>query len=184
MQDWKIEVRAKFLGALRSMEALSLLEIGSGPGRDGLFFHENGLRVTCIDISPVMVELCREKGLHAEVMDARELEFPAASFDAIYCMNSLLHLRRAELPEVLSRMDRILKPEGLVFIGVYGGIDHEGIWDEDFYSPKRFFSFFTDEGIQRVVEDVFEIVSFERIMPEPDAARPFQCLIAKKKDKS
>jgi len=173
-------VRNEFLAALHQTGSQNLLEIGSGPGRDGLFFQENGLHVTCIDLSPVMVELCREKGLHAEVMDARKLDFPESSFDAIYCMNSLLHISRSELPDILLQMDRLLKPDGLVYIGVYGGVDQEGIWEDDYYTPKRFFSFYSDENIQKVVGQVFDIQSFEQILPEPDAKRIFQSLLAKK----
>jgi ubiquinone/menaquinone biosynthesis C-methylase UbiE len=184
MQDWKITVRAKFLAALQQADSHTLLEIGSGPGRDGLFFQENGMEVICVDLSPVMVELCREKGLHAEVMDARKLEFPEASFDAIYCMNSLLHINKSELPDVLLQMDRLLKPGGLVYIGVYGGVDQEGIWEDDFYTPKRFFSFYTDEKIQQVIGQVFDIISFEQILPEPEAKRIFQSMILKKSNVS
>jgi cyclopropane fatty-acyl-phospholipid synthase-like methyltransferase len=74
-----------------------------------------------------MVELCRQKGLTAYVMDMADIRFPAGSFDAIYSMNSLLHLTKAEFPAVLRSIDRLLKTDGVVFIGMYGGRDHEGV---------------------------------------------------------
>jgi SAM-dependent methyltransferase len=74
------------------------LEIGAGTGNDGLYFQNNGLDVTCTDLSPDMVNLCREKGLKAYVMDFLSLDFPPGSFDAIYALNCLLHVPTRELP--------------------------------------------------------------------------------------
>ena len=51
-------------------------------------------------------------------------------------------------------------------MGVYGGHDSEGIWDEDSYRPKRFFSFFDDAHIKNLVSKIFDIVSFKRITIE------------------
>jgi hypothetical protein len=79
-------------------------------------------------------------------------------------------------------MDRLLKPEGLVFIGIYGGPDHEGVWEEDAYTPKRFFSFFTDVRLQQEVSNVFDIISFKTIQTEPDDTLHFQRLVLKKKN--
>lgn len=101
IQEWKEQERANFLYLLQKEDKHTLLEIGSGPGRDGRFFQENGIEVVCIDLSPEMIRLCRQKGLTAYVMDMADLTFPANSFDAVYALNSLLHLTKAELPTVL-----------------------------------------------------------------------------------
>lgn len=163
ISDWKAGERADFLSSLQAEGLTRLLEIGSGPGRDGLFFQENGLRVVCTDLSPQMVECCRRKGLEAHVMDFLSLEFPNRSFDAIYALNCLLHVPRKDLPEVLARIDALLKPGGLFYCGVYGGRDFEGIWDEDEQDPKRFFSYYTDDGIRAVMEQRFRVERFRRI---------------------
>ena len=181
MQDWKITERARFLALLHQEHKHTLLEIGAGTGRDSQFFQEQGLETVSIDLSPAMVELCRQKGLAAYVMDASDMQFPAASFDAIYCLNSLLHLAKVEFPAVLRKMDILLKPDGVVFIGVYGGDDFEGTWEKDSYIPKRFFSFFTDERIQQETTQVFDLLSFNRIVYEPENPVHFQSLTLKKR---
>ena len=127
IQEWKVEERSKFLSLLQKEDKLTLLEIGSGPGRDGVFFQKQGLQVTCIDLSPEMIRLCHQKGMTAYVMDMADLTFAANSFDAVYALNSLLHLTKAELPTVLKKIDSILAPTGLFFMGVYGGDEFEGI---------------------------------------------------------
>ena len=179
MEDWKVAERAEFLALLQSEQKQSLLEVGAGHGRDSKFFQENDFQVTCIDLSHEMVKLCRQKGLNAHVMDMLALGFPDASFDAVYSLNSLLHLPKIELPIVLQNIRRVLKTNGLFFLGMYGGFDFEGIWEKDSYDPKRFFSFHSDEDLERVVTQSFKILSFKQIIPGAENLH-FQSLILRK----
>ncbi|MEE8414201.1 MAG: class I SAM-dependent methyltransferase [Dehalococcoidales bacterium] len=181
-QDWKIAERADFFSLLQQEDKSSLLEIGAGHGRDSKFFHDQGLEVVCLDLSPEMVRLCSEKGLTAYEMDMADLQFPADSFDAVYSLNSLLHLTRTELPVVLQRISEILKPGGLFYLGLYGGLDFEGIRENDNYTPKRFYSYYSDDPIRQIVTRVFDLLSFNH--PAGDANNPFHfhSLTLRKKD--
>ena len=181
MQGWKMEERSKFLSLLQKERKQTLLEIGAGTGHDSKFFQEQGLEVVCIDLSPAMVELCRQKDLTAYVMDMADIQLPANSFDAVYSMNSLLHLTKTEFPWVLLQVDRLLRVDGVFFIGMYGGRDYEGVWENDSYDPKRFFSFFTDEHLTQEVAKVFNIISFESFLIEPEDTLYFQSLILRKR---
>jgi SAM-dependent methyltransferase len=60
-EDWKVAERQQFLDLLKREGKKTLLEIGAGTGTDGLFFQKSGMRVVCTDLSPAMIELCREK---------------------------------------------------------------------------------------------------------------------------
>lgn len=179
IEDWKAKERSAFLALLKSERKKSLLEIGAGHGRDSKFFQENGFQVTCIDLSPEMVKLCQQKGLNARLMDMIDLDFPDHSFDAVYSLNSLLHLPKKELPTVLQNIKSVLKANGLFFLGVYGGYDFEGIWETDSYTPKRFFSFHSDEGLKQVVEENFTLLSFNQIN-SGDGDLHFQSLTLRK----
>jgi SAM-dependent methyltransferase len=179
IEDWKARERSTFLELLKSEQKQSLLEVGAGHGRDSKFFQEHGFQVTCIDLSPEMVKLCRQKGLNAHLMDMINLDFPDASFDAVYSLNSLLHLPRTELPIVLQNIKRVLKTNALFFLGVYGGYDFEGIWEKDSYDPKRFFSFHSDEGLEQVVTQGFKLLSFKQINAGAEILH-FQSLILRK----
>ena len=163
IEDWKAIERAEFLALLKREHKESLLEVGAGHGRDSKFFQENSLEVTCIDLSPEMVKLCQQKGLNARVMDMVDLDFPDNSFHAVYSLNSLLHIPKEELPTVLQNIRRVLKANGLFFLGIYGGFDFEGIWEKDAYEPKRFFSFRSDEGLKQAVAEHFTLLSFNQI---------------------
>lgn len=179
IEDWKAKERSAFLALLKSERKKSLLEIGAGHGRDSKFFQENGFQVTCIDLSLEMVKLCQQKGLNARLMDMIDLDFPDHSFDAVYSLNSLLHLPKKELPTVLQNIKSVLKANGLFFLGVYGGYDFEGIWETDSYTPKRFFSFHSDEGLKQVVEENFTLLSFNQIN-SGDGDLHFQSLTLRK----
>ncbi|OPG15049.1 hypothetical protein B2M26_13970 [Ferroacidibacillus organovorans] len=152
-----------FLSRLQRENRAKLLEIGAGTGRDSMFFEENGLLVTATDLSGEMVLLCREKGLSAEQMDASDLQFPDGHFDGVWTINCLLHVPKRDLPGVLAEVRRVLKPGGLFYFGVYGGMDFEGVWEADRYDPKRFFSFHTDAAIQETVRRFFTLESFRTI---------------------
>jgi SAM-dependent methyltransferase len=114
------------------------------------------------------------------VMDFLSLDFPAGSFDAVYALNCLLHVPKKDLPNVLETIQRLLKPDGLFYMGIYGKEDFEGVWPEDVYEPKRYFSFYTDEKIKTISSQFFEIVYF-KVVPLEDNERHFQSLILKRR---
>lgn len=182
IQAWKLEARTHFLSLLRQEQKLTLLEIGAGTGSDSLYFQEQGLAVTCVDLSPEMVSMCRKKGLQAYEMDVCHLQFAHTSFDAIYSLNCLLHLPLAQLPAALAGISAVLKPMGLFYLGVYGGYQHEGIWENDPYEPQRFFAFQTDKGLKQEVTKVFDLVSFRVIAyDEGESGLHFQSCILRKR---
>lgn len=159
-EPWKVAERDTFLARLREHGCARLLEIGAGTGQDSQYFQRNGLDVVAVDLSPAMVARCREKGIDARVMDFRQPDLPPESFDAVYALNCLLHVPNADLPQVLSGIRTLLRPGGLFFLGVYGGEQEEGIARQDWHDPPRFFSFRTDEQIQRFATRHFNILDF------------------------
>ncbi len=180
LKDWRIEKRTDFLTLLNEEGKRSMLEIGAGTGKDSLFFQENDMNVTCIDLSPEMVKFCKQKGLSAQIMDMMNIDFPENSFDAVYTFNSLLHIPKTDLPLVLKNIQMVLKPNGLFHLGIYGKEDEfEGIWEKDSYTPKRFFAFYSDENIKQTTGQYFQLISFKRVTFDGSDIH-FQCLILRK----
>jgi SAM-dependent methyltransferase len=180
---WKAQERERFLRLLQAEGKRSLLEIGSGPGRDALFFQQQGLDVVCTDLSPAMVRYCRAKGLAARVMDFLHLDFPAQSFDAVHALNCLLHVPTADLPGVLRSIQTVLRSGGLFYLGVYGGIEREGTSPTDPHERagvRRYFSYHTDELMRELVSPWFAIVSFTAIPIEREPDDHFQSLILRR----
>ncbi len=182
LEEWKLEERQAFLDLLLREEKATLLEIGAGVGKDSKFFQENGVQVVSTDLSPEMVQLCREKGLEAYEMDFKNLAFPDENFDAIYALNCLLHVPKKDLPAILNTLSKLLKPTGLFYMSVYGGPDSEAVWEEDYHQPKRFFSTYSDDQLLAVVTRIFELDDFKTIpLPvESDSELHAQRLILRK----
>lgn len=84
-EAFKVDERRRFLDLLRNRGATSLLEVGAGTGHDSLYFQRQGLRVLCTDLSPAMVELCRAKGLDAQVADFLGLGVPPGLIQRRLC---------------------------------------------------------------------------------------------------
>jgi hypothetical protein len=63
---------------------------------------------------------------------------------------------------VLAGIARVLRPGGLVYIGQCGGREVEGVWEDDNYEPKRFFSHRTDDKLLHAATNHFALHSFAR----------------------
>jgi SAM-dependent methyltransferase len=176
---WEAEERDAFIALLHEEGKHSVLEIGAATGSDALVFEASGIDVVCVDLSPEMVRRCQAKGLPAHVMDVADLRFPSHSFDAVYAMNCLVHVPKARLPEVLHGIRRLLKPNGLFYLGVYGGRHFEGIRDDDDFEPKRFFSHHPDDDLRHAVVRHFQLCSFKRIPRGWDGLH-FQSLVLRR----
>lgn len=167
-QEWKIQSRSRFLEQLKANHTRTLLEIGAGTGQDSLYFMEHGLDVTAIDLSEEHVSYCNQRGIRALVMDLYQLDFLDNSFDSIYSLNCLLHVPKADLNVVLIELKRVLAPDGLFYLGLYGGYEFEGINERDNFIEKRFFSFHRFEAYQNLLLEHFEVIEGERIVIEKD----------------
>ena len=159
--DWKLEERNAFLARLLNVGATRLLEVGAGTGQDALFFHDNDLDVVATDLTPEMVSRCTEKGLDARVADVLDLGFLDASFDAIWTINCLLHVPTDALGLALAEIARVLRPDGLLYLGVYStDPPFEGLNEDDTHDPKRFFAFRPDDVMLDAVAQRFDVIDF------------------------
>ena len=180
--DWKKHQLQRFLNLLYAEGKTRLIDIGSGTGIQGIFFQEQGLFVTCVDISPENVARCKEKGLESYVLNVMDLSSIGQIYDCAIALNSLLHISTSQLSTTLSNIHSVLKPDGLFYWGQYGGEYREGVYDEDKYEPKRFFSLLDDTQIKEKASKMFDIVDFLTISIKDIAPLYFQSLILRVKD--
>ncbi|UJF35845.1 class I SAM-dependent methyltransferase [Paenibacillus hexagrammi] len=181
VQSWKIAEMDRFIAKLQEAGlGRRVLDLGSGPGQQAMYLQDHGCEVHCVDLSDEMVRICKEKGLEATVMDFYSLDLEQLSFDAVWCMNALLHVPKDSLGKVLGQVEKVIKPDGFVYMGLYGGYESEGIWEDDDYLPQRFFSFYEDDHIQHRVNEVFTISEFYS-MPVEGSRLQYQAMVAWKK---
>ena len=143
----------------------SVLDVGSGPGRDGLLLKEKGLNVTCLDASEEMVKMCQDKGLKAVVGDFNKLAFDDRSFDGVWAYTSLLHIPKVDISKPLNEIKRVLKDGGVFGLGLIEG-DFDGYRESSGVNMPRWFAFYSKKEIESFLEDSgFEIIYFEAFKP-------------------
>lgn len=81
-------------------------------------------------------------------------------------MSSLLHVPNRDLDAVFGEILRVLCPDAPLAIGLWGGIDREGIWEDDTAEPRRFFSLRSDDHLRTLLSQHFEILEFDVSSPE------------------
>ena len=162
--DWKIIIRQGFCNLLLHEKKKTLLELGAGTGYDSRFFMDNGLRVVAVDISPEMIIKCKDKNLEAYELDFYKVSSLNREFDCVYSINALLHIPKADLYQVLKEIDLILLPDGLFYMGLYGGEDIEKELSFNASGTPRFYSLHSDKYLKNVLGKLFKIVNFESIV--------------------
>jgi SAM-dependent methyltransferase len=166
LRESRADLRSRFLQRLRDEERSTLIDLGAGPGHDAVAFSGAGIQVTAIDLSTQHVALCRAKGIDARVGDFYALDLSAGSFQAGWAMSSLLHVPNRDLDAVVGQIIRVLCPGAPLAIGLWGGIDREGIWEDDIAAPRRFFSLRSDDHLRALLSRHFEILEFDVSSPE------------------
>jgi SAM-dependent methyltransferase len=142
--SWRTTIVDDFAARCRAGGRRSVVELGAGTGQLATHAGTRGLSVTPTDLSPGNVGAMRRRGLDASIADFSDLPFDDESFDGGYAVNSLLHVPKTELADVMAEVRRVIRKGGLLMIVVWGGPDHEGPYEDDWLEPPRFFSFYPD----------------------------------------
>lgn len=159
-----------------SIKGKRILDVGSGPGRDGLILKNKGFEVTCIDASQSMVDMCKAKGLDAVVADFMNLPFKDGTFDAVWAYTSLLHIEKKSIVMALNEINRVLKPSGTFGLGLIEG-NKEEYRNSSGVDKPRYFAFYEKKEIEDILKKVgFEITYFESFKPSSKNYLNFICI--------
>lgn len=103
---------------------VTVLDIGGGAGIYALWLAQTGYTVHLVDFVPLHIEQAKSASdrqpdhplASARVGDARQLDFPDASAEAVLLLGPLYHLpERTERLAALCEAYRVLKPSGILF---------------------------------------------------------------------
>lgn len=122
-----------------------ILDAGCGSGRDTLDFRQAGYEVVAIDACK---ELCQRAsvvtGQDVICMTFQELSYEE-DFDGIWACASLLHVPSEEIEEVLMKLVKALKPQGVLYLSVKYG-EFEGVRN------GRYFTDYTEASLLALLE--------------------------------
>lgn len=96
-----------------------LLEVAIGTGYPFAdYLQKHGYVVYGIDISPLLIEKCKELNpeIVCKVGDAENLEYESGSFDCTYCFHSTWYF--PDLSKVIDEMMRVTRKGGLVVFDI------------------------------------------------------------------
>ena len=137
-----------------------ILDIGSGPGRDGLILKKAGLDVICLDASEAMIKISTERGLNSILGDFNDLQFDNESFDGVWAYTSLLHIPKSKVDRPLSEIQRVLKQDGIFGLGLIEG-ETELYRESSGVGKPRWFSSYKKEEVENLLtRHGFEIIYF------------------------
>ncbi|WP_313026492.1 class I SAM-dependent methyltransferase [Brucella sp.] len=124
-----------------------ILELGTGSGQDAKAMLSRGFDVDPTDGSP---ELAQEASalLQRPVRQLLFHELDAVDrYDGIYASASLLHAKRADLPNIVKHMHRALKPGGWLWASFKDGPG------EGYDALGRYYNYMSAEEIARIWND-------------------------------
>ena len=123
-----------------------ILDLGCGSGRDTKAFLDKGYQVDAIDGSEELCALASQyTGIEVRCVDFSSIGFENR-YDGIWACASLLHVRSNELPEMIKKLCKALRPDGVLYMSFKYG-DFEGERD------GRFFLDMTEEKFQTILKD-------------------------------
>ena len=166
MPDGVRTVVDRFAGLLRP--GARVLEIGSGSGRDARALEEAGVSVRRTDIAPAFVQLLRDAGYEADVVDplVDDLSDPAdpgTPYSGVWANASLLHVDREDLPRILSRLADATVTDGVLFVGVKEGDGEQWSLHGSVTAP-RFFTYWREEPLRSALTAAgWRVVDVERV---------------------
>jgi len=148
--SFEIETEEYFTldGSLAELDRFALercrgrvLDVGAGAGRHALALQEMGREVVAIDLSPICVSLCKERGVRdAHTFDVMTLdsEDPLGRFDTILFGMQTIGVAGGVVPleKLLTRLRNCLAPDGELIVD---SSELREAWegDESDRSPSR-----------------------------------------------
>lgn len=120
-----------------------VLEIGSGGGRDALELERRGISVRRTDISKGFVELLRENGFEADLLDPltedlADPQRPGTPYDGVWACACLIHVARDDFGTVLGRLAEATRTGGRLHVSVRQGDGEDVSTHGGGSAPRRY----------------------------------------------
>lgn len=163
--DHRVRKAARWLrSAMELGPTRSVLDVGCSLGYVVAAGKQLGLDAAGSDISAYAVDVCRERGLRAEVGTLDHQPFPDGSFDLVVMKHVLEHTPEPKV--ALTELRRILSPGGRVLIAVPDLRYWKGLFQRRTYRyfrpddlGQQHYVYYTTAALQRLLEsNGFEVL--------------------------
>jgi len=123
----------------------AILDAGCGSGRDTKYFLEQGYDVVAFDNCPEIVRIASNYTDHdIQLLSFSDVNF-IDQFDGVWACASLLHVSSDKLPDVLLRLSKSLKPDGILYTSFKFGT-------EEVVRGERFFRDYTESSFDNLLK--------------------------------
>src|SRR5947209_13964402 len=132
-----------------------VLAMSCGAGWEANFLMARGFDLVGIDTSAEMLRRARSRvpGGKFLQMGVQNLSFPPAeTFDAIWSTRTLIHVPQALVVDVLASWKRVLKPGGILGLGVNIGERNGWETNETISGLPMFYHYFVDGELEEALE--------------------------------
>ena len=140
-------------------------DLGCGPGQVARYLSEQGVTVMGLDAAAGMIAQAQQlnPGIPFVQGDMLALDVPDSAWAGIAAFYSLIHIHRQQLHHVLTELNRVLQPGGLLLVSFHIGSEtlHLTEWweqlvdlDFHFFQPAEMAHFLEQAGF--VLEETIE----------------------------
>lgn len=152
---------------LKDKKLSTILDLGSGNGKDSIYFSKKGYNVTALDFSQEALSSIKKRAPEVECIkkDLTKINFKDNSFDVIYAHLSLHYFDDKTTKKIFGKIFKILKPNGYLFVkckstddALYGLGEKIG---PDMYEKKHIRHFFSKEYMKEILSD-FKIIKIRK----------------------
>ena len=142
------QIRNRFVRKLNP--GAELLDFGCGSGRDTKAFLQLGFRVTAVDGAENLCKIASEyTGISVRKMKFHELN-ELEKYDAIWACASILHVPSISLPDILERMSKAVRVNGVIYASFkYGTFEGE--------RDGRYFTDLKEDTFAELIREIKEL---------------------------
>ena len=153
---FKVDMESLYQPFLRYLpDHAFILDLGCGSGRDALAFKNQGYQVAATDTSKELVDKANQlTGIDVRFESFYELA-ELNQYDGVWACASLLHCERKRLPEVLEKILKALKLNGICYMSFKYG-------EEDRYKDGRQFTDMNESQAQSLLKKFDNILLLQQ----------------------
>jgi SAM-dependent methyltransferase len=131
-----------------------ILDAGCGIGRDTQYFLQHGFKVTSLDASKKMVELCNEYPFTFCKQNSFETINYPSKFDLVWACASLLHLNKKAFEKAVYNLYKSLKPGGYLYFSLKAVVPQNS-------NDSRLYFSYTQQELDMTLIDILKMTSVE-----------------------